>query len=154
MNLCWTLEHTKVLYIKMSWTYKQENISPDQVFFNSYHLYPFVKSFSFDKFLAFIGIYFTLDCVTRWLLGDPMVMTFSQFMELPGLETEFNSFINIHHSAVPKREKNNGVEIDMELLHSSSEFSKHCSTWSLSFPRRDTLPNEVITHALNASSNA
>ena len=154
MNLCWTLEHTKVLYIKMSWTCKQENISPDQVFFNGYHLYPFVKSFSFDKFLTFIGIYFTLVCVTRWLLGDSMVMTFPQFMELPGLETEFNSFINIHHSAVLKREKNNGVEIDMELLQSSSEFSKHCSTWWLFFPRRDTLSNEVITHALNASPNA
>ena len=98
------------------------------MFFNGSPLYPFVKSFSFDKFLAFIGIYFTLGCVTRWLLGDPMVMTFPQFMELPVLETEFNSFINIHYSAVPKREKNNRVEIDMELLQSSSEFSKHCST--------------------------
>ena len=104
---------------------KQENISPDQVLFNNYHLYPFVKYFSFDEFLAFIGIYFTLACVTRWLLGDPMVMTFLQFMELPGLQTEFNLFINIYHSAIPKREKNNGVEIDFELLESSSEFSKH-----------------------------
>ena len=98
------------------------------MFFNNYHLYPFVKSFSFDEFLAFIGIYFTLDCVTRWLLGNHMVMTFPQFTELPGLETEFNLFINIYHSAVPKREKNNGVEIDFELLESSSEFNKHCST--------------------------
>ena len=69
--------------------------------FNENRLYPFVKLFSFDELMAFsvffcfcFFFFFAMDCGIRrkWLLGEPVVMTFPQFLHLPCLETDFVHF--------------------------------------------------------------
>ena len=52
------------------------------------------------------------DIKTRWFLGEPVLMTDPQFMELPCLETDSTSLFDIFYSAILIHEQKNDVEID------------------------------------------